>query len=37
MKKTKLTKFINTELESKPESERDIELELRPELESGTE
>ena len=35
MKKTKMTKFINTELES--ESEFDIELELISELESDTE
>ena len=37
MKKTKMTKFINTELESESESESDIELELRPELESDIE
>ena len=37
MKKTKMTKFINTELESESESESDIELELRSELESDTE
>ena len=36
MKKTKITKFINTELESYSESELkpDIELELMSELES---
>ena len=35
MKKTKITKFINTELESKSES--DTELEPKPESESATE
>ena len=39
MKKTKMTNFINVELESESESEleSDIELELKPELESDTE
>ena len=35
MKKTRMTKFIKGEL--KPESESDIELELKSELESDTE
>ena len=37
-KKTKMTKFIQAELESElePESESDIELELKSELESDT-
>ena len=39
MKKTKMPKFINTELkaESESELESDIELELKSELESDTE
>ena len=39
MKKTKMTKFIEAELESESESEleSDIELELKSELESDTE
>ena len=39
MKKTKMTKFIEAELESESESEleSDIELELKPELECDTE
>ena len=36
-KKTKMTKFIKAELESKSQLEYDIELELKPELESDTE
>ena len=38
-KKIKMTKFIDTELESESESEldSDAELESKPELESGTE
>ena len=38
-KEIKMTKFINTELESEPESEleSDIELELKSELGSDTE
>ena len=37
MKKTKMTKFIEAELESESELESDIELELKSELESDTE
>ena len=39
MRKTKMAKFIEAELESKSESEleSDIELELKSELESDTE
>ena len=37
IKKTKMTKFINTELESESESESDIELELKSESEPDTE
>ena len=37
MKKTKMTKFIQAELESESELESDIELELKSELESDTE
>ena len=37
MKKTKITKFIEAELESESELESDIELELKSELESDTE
>ena len=39
MKKTKMTKFIEAELESESESEleSDIELEVKSELESDTE
>ena len=37
IKKTKMTKFINTGLESESESEFDIELELKPESEPDTE
>ena len=37
IKKTKMTTFINTELESESESESDIELQRRSELESDTE
>ena len=39
MKKTKMTKFIEAELESESESEleSDIELKLKSELESDTE
>ena len=37
MKKTKMTKFIDTELESGSESEFDNELESKSELESDTE
>ena len=38
-KENKVTKFIDTELESESESEldSDAELESKPELESGTE
>ena len=36
-KKTKMTKFIKAELESKSQLEYDIELELKSELESDTE
>ena len=36
MKKTKMTKFINTELGSESESESDIELELKSESEPET-
>ena len=36
MKKTKMTKFIEAELESESELESDIELELKSELESDT-
>ena len=35
-KKTKMTKFIKAELESKSQLEYDIELELKSELESDT-
>ena len=37
MKKTKNTKFINTELKSESELESDTELESKPELESDSE
>ena len=37
MKKTKMTKFIEAELESESELESDIELESKSELESDTE
>ena len=37
MKKTKMTKFINTELKSESESESDTELELKSESEPDTE
>ena len=37
MKKTKMTKFTEAELESESELESDIELELKSELESDTE
>ena len=37
MKKTKITKFIEAELESESELESDIELELKSELKSDTE
>ena len=37
IKKTKMAKFINTELESESESESDIKLELKSESESDTE
>ena len=37
MKKTKMTKFTETELESESELESDIELELESGLESDTE
>ena len=37
IKKTKMTKFINTGLESESESEFGIELELKPESEPDTE
>ena len=37
IKKAKMTKFINTELESESESESDIKLELKPESEPDTE
>ena len=36
-KKTKMTNFINTELESESEIESDTELESKSELESDTE
>ena len=36
-KKTKMTKFIKAELESKSQLEYDTELELKSELESDTE
>ena len=37
IKKTKMPKFINTELESESESESDIELKLKSESEPDTE
>ena len=37
MKKTKMPKFIDTELESESESESDTELESKSELQSETE
>ena len=37
MKKTKMPKFIDTELESELELESDTEIESKPELESDTE
>ena len=37
IKKTKMTKFINTELESESELESETELESKSELESNTE
>ena len=37
IKKTKMTKFINTELESESESESGTELQSKSELESDTE
>ena len=33
MKKTKMTKFIEAELESESELESDVELELKPDTE----
>ena len=37
MRKTKMTKFIEAELESKSESELESDIELKSELESDTE